>query len=97
LIPHSTEYRDPESQTPWLFDGDAFWTFDDPALVTRKAAYAVDEHLGGLMMWELSEDTATGTLLRSAYDGLHGTRAATGPGAGEGRPRSEPATVRPAP
>jgi GH18 family chitinase len=30
-----------------------------------KREYAVREHLGGLMFWELSHDTADGELLRA--------------------------------
>jgi chitinase len=84
LIPDSTIYRDEASQEPWLFDGDAFWTFDDPISVRHKAAYALDQNLGGLMIWELSDDNASGTLLHSAYEGLHpaavtATKAPTAP------------------
>ena len=63
-------YRDPVSGTPWLFDGDAFWTFDDAVSVENKAKYAVENGLGGLMIWELSGDTAEGALLRAAHDGI---------------------------
>ena len=72
LVAESTVYRDEGSGTPWLFDGDAFWTYDDPVSVARKAEYAVRERLGGLMIWELGEDTAGGALLRAAYEGLRG-------------------------
>ncbi len=72
LVEESTVYRDEGSGTPWLFDGDAFWTYDDPVSVGRKAEYAMRERLGGLMIWELGEDTAAGTLLRAAYEGLRG-------------------------
>jgi chitinase len=70
LIPHSTVYRDPVSLTPWLFDGDAFWTFDDPVSVQAKASYVADHSLGGVMIWELSEDTRQGALLTAAHRGL---------------------------
>jgi chitinase len=71
LIPHSTVYREPGSETPWLFDGDVFWTYDDPTSIRHKADYAIQQHLGGLMIWELGEDTSSATLLRSAYQALH--------------------------
>lgn len=74
LVADSTVYRDEGSGTPWLFDGDAFWTYDDPVSVGRKAEYAVRERLGGLMIWELGGDTPGGTLLRAAYDGLRAYR-----------------------
>ncbi|CAN5691712.1 hypothetical protein BH10ACI4_BH10ACI4_38420 [soil metagenome] len=67
----STLYRDPLSQTPWLFDGDAFWTYDDPVSIRHKAAYALDHQLGGLMIWELGEDNTSATLLHAAHEGLH--------------------------
>jgi chitinase len=70
LVARSTVYRDPASQTPWLFDGDIFWTYDDPISIHRKAAYALDHRLGGLMIWELSGDTASGDLLHAAYQAL---------------------------
>ncbi|MDE1176826.1 MAG: glycosyl hydrolase family 18 protein [Edaphobacter sp.] len=70
MASRSKLYRDPVAQTPWLFDGDAFWTFDDPLSVEAKASYAHTEHLGGMMFWELSGDTAEGHLLRAAHEGL---------------------------
>ena len=70
LIPASTLYRDPVSQAPWLFDGDAFWTFEDPLSIRAKAAYAVEHGLGGLMLWELSGDTPEASLLQAARQGL---------------------------
>ncbi len=76
LFPRSKVYRDPVSQTPWLFDGDAFWTFDDPVSVQAKAAYAVEHNLGGVMIWELSGDTTQATLLKAAQRGLAAPRDA---------------------
>ena len=67
LAARSTLYRDPVSQTPWLFDGDSFWTYDDPTSVRAKASFTRSEHLGGLMLWELSEDTPGASLLHSAH------------------------------
>ncbi len=73
MISDSTVYRDKESQAPWLFDGDAFWTYEDAVSVRAKADYAVENGLGGVMIWELGEDAVNGTLLKAAYDGLRGT------------------------
>ena len=70
LFARSTVHRDAASQTPWLFDGDAFWTFDDPISVQAKAAYAVAHNLGGVMIWELSGDTTQAALLKAAQRGL---------------------------
>jgi chitinase len=64
-------YRDERSQAPWLFDGQTFWTYEDPVSVRFKVSYARSEHLGGVMIWELSNDTADAELLRVAWRSLH--------------------------
>ncbi len=70
LVPQSTVYRDQHSQTPWLYDGKTFWTFDDPVSARAKAAYAASHGLAGVMVWELSGDTADAQMLRSIQTGL---------------------------
>ncbi len=65
-------YRDPRSKAPWLFDGGTFWTYEDPTSARTKARFARDEHLGGVMAWELSEDSEDSALLRAAHQGLLG-------------------------
>jgi chitinase len=65
------QYRDPRSHAPWLFDGTTFWTYEDPTSVRYKASYAVHEHIGGVMVWELSEDTNEAELLDTIYRSLH--------------------------
>ncbi len=70
LVPQSTVYRDPHSQTPWLFDGNIFWTYDDPLSAKTKAAYATTHNLAGVMVWELSGDTPDSQLLHAIATGL---------------------------
>lgn len=64
-------YRDERSQAPWLFDGQTFWTYEDPVSVLYKVSYARSEHLAGVMIWELSNDTADAELLNAAWRSLH--------------------------
>lgn len=68
--PFST-YRDERSQAPWLFDGQTFWTYEDPVSVRFKVSYASHQHLAGIMIWELSGDTTDAELLNVAYHSLH--------------------------
>lgn len=72
-IATSTLYRDERTKSPWLFDGDTFWTFDDPVSIHFKVNYAVQEQLGGVMIWELSGDLPDATLLTAAYRELRGS------------------------
>lgn len=71
VAPNFAIYRDERSQAPWLFDGRTFWTYEDPTSVRFKASYASHQHLGGVMIWELSGDTADAELLGVAYQSLH--------------------------
>jgi chitinase len=63
-------YRDERSQAPWLFDGQTFWTYEDPTSVRYKVSYARHQQIGGVMIWELSGDTTDAELLRTAYRSL---------------------------
>ncbi len=70
-----TLYRDPHSQAPWLYDGSTFWTLEDPVSIRYKASAARQIGLGGIMIWELGEDSDTGDLIKAAAQGLHGKQA----------------------
>jgi len=65
IEPRFKLYRDPKSQTPWLYTGKTFWTFDDPLSIRAKVDYAHRHELGGVMAWELSNDSADTLLLKS--------------------------------
>ena len=71
LAPPFAVYRDERSQAPWLYNGDTFWTYEDPVSVRFKASYAANEKLAGVMIWELSGDTDDAELLAAAYRSLH--------------------------
>ncbi len=71
--PRAKLYRDPVSQSPWIYDGDNFLTFDDAVSLHAKALFAGERKLGGVMIWELSGDTADLHLLR-ALDTAHKER-----------------------
>lgn len=97
LMAHSVVHRVQESQAPWLYDGSSFWTYDDPVSIAYKVEYAQHHRLGGLMIWELSGDDASGTLLRAAYmqltHPLQRNAAATRDNSEAAAVESAPATV----
>ena len=49
----------------------SFVSYDDPRSIELKSAYARERGLGGIMFWELSQDTR-GALLDAAHRGLTG-------------------------
>jgi chitinase len=65
-----TRHEDSTAGAAWLFDGTTFWTFDDPSVMTAKAAYVRGNGLGGIMFWELSGDTPDGELIHAIAGGL---------------------------
>jgi chitinase len=60
------------SQETWIYDtngiygfGPSVTTFDDQGSIAAKVKYAVDKELGGVMVWELMQDTADTALLNT--------------------------------
>jgi chitinase len=74
IKPHFQIYRDPKSEAPWLFDGTTFWSFDDPVSIRAKLEYARKHKLAGVMVWELSNDSADAELLKTIAEGLRSWR-----------------------
>ncbi|UWZ83169.1 glycoside hydrolase family 18 protein [Occallatibacter riparius] len=69
-----TKYRDSKTQEPWLWNASTltFWTYDDATSLTYKSRWAAAQGLGGVMFWELSNDTPSGTLFKAAVKGFGG-------------------------
>jgi chitinase len=70
IMPNFQQFREPVSQEPFLFDGSTFWTFDDPTSIAFKMNYLKSQGLAGAMLWNLGQDTATGTLIQPFHGGL---------------------------
>ena len=66
-FPGATRRWDEKAQAPYLVDParKIFFGFDDAESLRLKAAYVREHHLGGLMIWELSQDDPKGTLIRA--------------------------------
>jgi chitinase len=58
-------FRIEPGETPWIYDGDNFWTFDDAVSAKAKAVYARKQGLGGVMLWHLGEDTRDGGIVKA--------------------------------
>lgn len=65
-------YRDRQAGSAWVYNPttQTFWTFDDPIAMDQKARFIRRLDLRGAMAWELSGDTADGSLLRAIDQGL---------------------------
>ncbi len=66
-LPGGSRHWSATAKAPYLFDParKIFFGYDDPESLRLKADYAREHHLGGLMIWELSQDDPKGTLIRS--------------------------------
>lgn len=62
---------DERAQAPFLWNAQtrAFITYDDPQSIAVKAQYVRKHRLGGIMFWELSQDSR-GALLDAIVNGL---------------------------
>jgi chitinase len=56
---------DPVAHAPYMYSAklQLFASFDDTASIRQKTLYALRKGLGGVMFWQLTEDTFTGGLL----------------------------------
>ncbi len=65
-----TIYTDANARATWKYDGNTFWSYDTPAMITEKMNYVKAQSLGGAFFWEFSGDDAQGTLTKTISDGL---------------------------
>ncbi|MFF7857781.1 glycosyl hydrolase family 18 protein [Streptomyces sp. NPDC007904] len=56
--------------TAYAHCGSNWWSYDTPATITTKMAWAKSQGLGGAFFWEFSGDTANGELVNAINGGL---------------------------
>ena len=71
-VPNLTVRHDEQSISTYGYTGPGgqWWTFDDPWSIGRKTAWLKSKGLLGAMIWEMSGDTPTGTLMTALDTGL---------------------------
>lgn len=62
-------YRDSAAMARWIFNGNTFWSFDDPSTIADKMNYVQAQGLGGAFLWDFSGDDAQGSLLAAIEAG----------------------------
>ena len=62
-------YWDSVAQAPYMYNAkdSLFATYDDPKSVALKTKYTIDNHLGGIMFWQLANDKMKDGLLDAIY------------------------------
>ena len=58
-------FHDANAGAQWTFDGQEFWTFDDPQSMQWKVEFVQQKQIRGTMYWEMSGDSADGALIRA--------------------------------
>lgn len=71
-ISEDNTFWEPTAQAPWIWKegSQTMITYDSPESIAVKAAYVLENGLGGIMFWELSGDTSDHTLVRAVSEGL---------------------------
>ncbi|MFC3550979.1 glycosyl hydrolase family 18 protein [Lysobacter cavernae] len=65
-----TIHTDTNARATWKYDGNTFWSYDTPEMVTEKMSYVKAQNLGGAFFWEFSGDDSTGTLVNAISNAL---------------------------
>jgi chitinase len=68
-----TYYWDDTAQAPYMYNSSTrqLYTFDDERSMMLKTKYAIDQHLNGIMFWQLGDDNNNHDLLNAIYQALH--------------------------
>ena len=71
-IPKLRRHWHAEAKVPWLHDPTTglMISYDDAESLRHKAAFAREEKLGGVMIWEITADDTDSTLLKAIHQGL---------------------------
>ncbi|MFI5526971.1 glycosyl hydrolase family 18 protein [Kitasatospora sp. NPDC051853] len=71
-FPNMTVVHDEQSVSTYGYTGAGgqWWTFDDAWSIGKKAAYIKNKNLLGAMIWEMTGDTPSGTLINALDSGL---------------------------
>ena len=71
-VPNCTVHHDEAAVATSCFTGNGgqWWTFDDVWAIQKKTAWLKQRGLLGAMIWEMSGDTASGTLINAVDAGL---------------------------
>nr|WP_314899064.1 glycoside hydrolase family 18 protein [uncultured Deefgea sp.] len=65
-----TEHRDEKTRAFWKVNGKDVWVYDDVQLLKEKIEFAKKKKLGGIMAWELSQDTPDAELVNTIYQNM---------------------------
>ncbi len=72
MVPNCTIHHDTQSVSTYCFTGNGgqWWSFDDAWAIQQKTTWLKGKGLLGAMIWEMSGDTANGTLMTTLHNGL---------------------------
>ncbi|PWV57888.1 chitinase [Nocardiopsis sp. L17-MgMaSL7] len=62
-------FLDEEAGAYWVYDGDEWWTYDNPEVISLKGAYVREHGLAGMMVWNLDMDP-DGALVRAMRESM---------------------------
>jgi chitinase len=71
-VPGCTVFHDTQSISTYCLTGNRgqWWTFDDAWSIGQKTAWLKGKGLLGAMVWEMSGDTPSGSLMTTLHNGL---------------------------
>ncbi|WP_307803828.1 glycosyl hydrolase family 18 protein [Micromonospora echinofusca] len=72
MVPNCAVHHDTQSVSTYCYTGanGTWWTYDDPWSIGLKTTWLKQQGLLGVMIWEMSGDTANGALMSALHTGL---------------------------
>ncbi|CAA9557341.1 MAG: GH81 / GH18 [uncultured Truepera sp.] len=65
-----TVYRNAVTKQMWKYDGNEFWSYDDPEVLTTKMNYIRARGLGGSMAWSMEGEDPNASLSKTIFNAL---------------------------
>jgi chitinase len=81
-LPSYTRHWDDEVEVPWLYKKETkiMISYEDSESIAVKVRYVIQQHLGGIMCWDVGQDDSSSTLLRAIHNQLGGNAELHGVG-----------------
>lgn len=92
---NARQFVHPVTKQLWTYDGNNFWSYDDPATIRVKLDYVRQQQLGGVFSWSLDGDDDQSTLLKTSAEVRLSPAAAASRAAVTRQAPVRPAVVQP--
>lgn len=66
-----TVYTDEQAKARWIYGENLVISYDDPYSIAAKVDYVYENNLGGVMVWQYTQDDSQSTLVNAIYNSIN--------------------------